>query len=146
MHFATHGFFAAAQDKPTGSSRATPFASERAGDHPGLLSGRVFAGANRSNSIDHGLLTALEIAELDLRGVRLAVLSACETGLGQVASGEGVLGLQRAFQVAGAKSVVSSLWKVDDEATRKLMSRFYDNLWARACPGSTPYTRRNSGC
>src|SRR5512135_3798916 len=84
---------------------------------------------------DDGILTALEVAELDLSGVALAVLSACETGLGEVAGGEGLLGLQRAFQVAGAKLVVASLWSVGDEPTRVLMGRFYDNLWRK---GLTP--------
>jgi CHAT domain-containing protein len=90
------------------------------------------AGANvRPTPIGHddGILTALKVAELDLSGVELAVLSACETGLGEVAGGEGLLGLQRAFQVAGAHSVVASLWKVGDEPTRALMARFYENLW-----------------
>ncbi len=104
------------------------------GYHPGLLSGIVLAGANvRPTPIgqDDGILTASEVAELDLSGVDLAVLSACETGLGEVAGGEGLLGLQRAFQEAGARSVVASLWKVDDEKTRALMSRFYENLWGK---------------
>src|SRR5262249_60987455 len=60
-----------------------------------------------------------------------AVLSACETGLGETAGGEGLLGLQRAFQVSGTRTVVASLWKVDDEWTRKLMERFYENLWQK---------------
>src|SRR5207237_1170835 len=80
---------------------------------------------------DDGILTALEVAELDLGGVELAVLSACQTGLGEAAGGEGLLGLQRAFQVAGTRAVVASLWSVDDEATRKLMERFYENLWGK---------------
>jgi CHAT domain-containing protein/Tfp pilus assembly protein PilF len=103
------------------------------GFHPGLLSGIVLAGANRPAQPDQddGILTALEVTELDLSAVELAVLSACETGLGQTAGGEGVLGLQRAFQVAGAKSVIASLWRVDDDATRALMDRFYEYLWQK---------------
>ena len=108
------------------------------GFHPGLLSGLALAGANRplEPGQDDGILTALEVAELDLAGVELTVLSACETGLGetgrgQAAGGEGLLGLQRAFQVAGRGAVVATLWDVDDEATRALMERFYENLWQK---------------
>ena len=99
--------------------------------HPGLLSGLAFAGANTppGKEQDDGILTALEIASLDLNQVDTVVLSACETGLGEVAGGEGLLGLQRAFQVTGAKTCVASLWSVNDAGTRVLMERFYDNLW-----------------
>jgi CHAT domain-containing protein/tetratricopeptide (TPR) repeat protein len=143
LHFAVHGFFAPpelrsalapAAERPGGP--AAPggdfFGREGVtGFHPGLLSGLVLAGANgpAREGQDDGILTALEVAELDLHAVDLAVLSACETGLGEQAGGEGLLGLQRAFQVAGGRSVVASLWKVDDDATRKLMTRFYENLW-----------------
>ncbi len=143
LHLATHGYFAPASLR---SALAPPDSHTKrpgidvlggagvAGYHPGLLSGIALAGANiRPTPIgyDDGILTALEVAELDLSGVELAVLSACETGLGQVAGGEGLLGLQRAFQVAGAHSVVASLWKVDDERTRALMAGFYENLWRK---------------
>jgi CHAT domain-containing protein len=135
LHLATHGFFAPPQLR----SALAPDpgdASERQGAvglHPGLLSGLALAGANRppEDGQNDGILTALEVAELDLRNVDLAVLSACETGLGEVEGGEGLLGLQRAFQVAGARSVVASLWQVDDLWTRQLMERFYRNLWQK---------------
>jgi CHAT domain-containing protein/tetratricopeptide (TPR) repeat protein len=146
LHLATHGYFA-----PQGLLSALGPPPQRAGEgpasepvelfgrhgisgfHPGLLSGVVLAGANRPVQADEddGILTALEVSELDLAGVELAVLSACETGLGQVAGGEGLLGLQRAFQEAGARSVLASLWQVDDESTRQLMERFYENLWQK---------------
>ncbi|NUQ66031.1 MAG: CHAT domain-containing protein, partial [Pirellulales bacterium] len=140
LHLATHGFFAplepdADASRNTGSSKE-PYAlasREFAAFHPGLLSALALAGANRppQPGVDDGLLTAEEVASLDLKDVELAVLSACETGLGSLAAGEGVLGLQRAFQVAGARTVVASLWKVNDEATRVLMERFYENLWSK---------------
>jgi CHAT domain-containing protein len=89
----------------------------------------VLAGANRRDSPnadgEDGVLTAEEIASLDLSGVEWAVLSGCETGAGDVLAGEGVLGLRRAFQVAGARTLVMSLWKVDDDATRAWMRELY---------------------
>jgi CHAT domain-containing protein len=143
LHLATHGYFAPPElrsalgpaDKKTLIGGIDTLGGMGVvGCHPGLLSGIALAGANiRPTPIGHddGILTALEVAELDLSGVELAVLSACETGLGEVAGGEGLLGLQRAFQVAGAHSVVASLWKVGDEPTRLLMARFYENLWRK---------------
>jgi CHAT domain-containing protein/tetratricopeptide (TPR) repeat protein len=96
---------------------------------PLLLSGLALAGANHRDEFppdrDDGILTAEEIAAMDLSGVRWAVLSACETGVGEVHAGEGVLGLRRAFQVAGARTTIMSLWWVDDEATRRWMRALY---------------------
>jgi len=103
---------------------------------PGLLSGLVFAGANAEPEPgrDNGLLTAEEITYLDLTSADLVVLSACETGLGRPEAGEGMIGLRRAFRMAGARTVISSLWEVDDQATRDLMTLFYENLWRRGMP------------
>jgi CHAT domain-containing protein/tetratricopeptide (TPR) repeat protein len=137
VHIATHGFFAdpakpSAAGTPLGSaSGQTRLAGDDrvAGYHPGLLSGIALAGANAPTADDDGILTALEVEELNLSGVDLAVLSACDTGLGKSAGGEGLLGLQRALQVAGAKTVIASLWPVDDGATRDLMIHFYRALW-----------------
>src|SRR5262249_14441925 len=99
--------------------------------NPALRSGLVFAGANHTATVGKGdaFLTALEVSELDLSKAEMVVLSACETGLGKRESWEGLLGLQRAFQVAGAKTTVASLWKVPDRATQALMVRFHENLW-----------------
>ena len=138
LHVATHGFFAPESLRSVlkdsanrGSQLDDSGSSERVvGYPPGLLSGLALAGANRPPEPDQedGILTASEVENLDLRGVQLVVLSACETGLGEVAGGEGLLGLQRAFQVAGAQTVVASLWQVSDNETRSLMERFYENL------------------
>jgi CHAT domain-containing protein/tetratricopeptide (TPR) repeat protein len=139
LHLATHGFFA----PPQIASALAPSKEEPgraigeltrkgiAGAHPGLLSGVALSGANTPSAPDQddGILTAIEVAGLDLERADLVVLSACETGLGAVAGGEGVMGLQRAFQIAGAKNVVASLWKVNDQATAALMGLFYHKLW-----------------
>jgi CHAT domain-containing protein/tetratricopeptide (TPR) repeat protein len=147
-HLATHGFFA--DPKVHSILRPDPklFALEGRQRVAGLrsplvLSGLVLASANRPSGAvaqddpaadDLGIVTAEAIAGLPLPGLELAVLSACETGLGLVGGGEGVFGLQRAFHLAGAHNVVASLWKVDDEATAALMAVFYDRLWQQGQP------------
>src|SRR5208282_2113654 len=78
-----------------------------------------------------GILTGESLVDLNLSGLELAVLSACETGLGDVAGGEGTFGLQRAFHLAGTRDVVASLWKVPDQSTAALMALFYRNLWTQ---------------
>jgi NADP-dependent 3-hydroxy acid dehydrogenase YdfG len=135
VHLATHGFFAL----PTKSTVAkkndirqgfiTDGPPKPVGPNPGLLSGIVCSGANNPNA--EGVLTALDIAELDLTKVELVVLSACDTGLGETAGGEGVFGLQRALGLAGARTTITSLWKVKDQATRDLMMRYYENFFKK---------------
>jgi CHAT domain-containing protein len=92
----------------------------------------VLAGANRSP--ETGLCRGEELAELDLRGTQVVVLSACNTARGKLASGEGVLGLQRALALSGARCSVASLWKVRDAATSVLMEEFYRQLWEHKRP------------
>ena len=144
VHLATHGFFASESEKsaldPGPPEQALrDFCMDRVlvGRNPAILSGVVFAGVNRSDRPkEDAVLTALEAGELDLNKTELVMLSACETGLGKVAGGEGVLGLQRAFQTAGARTVVASLWKVPDEETHQLMREFYRRLWDAKTPVS----------
>jgi CHAT domain-containing protein/tetratricopeptide (TPR) repeat protein len=133
MHIATHGYFLQDVEKSTSTFGVH---LENANDNPLLRSGLMLAGAANTvsgksmpnlQSNDNGILTAYEAMNMNLEGTNLIVLSACETGLGDVKSGEGVYGLQRAFLVAGADALIMSLWKVDDAATQMLMTNFYTN-------------------
>lgn len=137
LHIATHGFCISEEDADYQASDifTTVAPGESHGEENMLRrSGLMLYGAaptllgrGDSDRANDGVLTAMEIAQLDLRGLDLAVLSACQTALGDV-TGEGVFGLQRGFKKAGAKSLLMSLWKVDDTATRLLMNRFYANI------------------
>jgi CHAT domain-containing protein len=93
------------------------------------MAGLVFAGANNPKLAGRGIVTGEQLIDLDLSGLELAVLSACETGVGEMPREEGVYALQRAFHYAGARNVVASLWKVPDQSTAALMHLFYRNLW-----------------
>ncbi len=137
MHIATHGYFLADADV---NKSAAGVSAENAKSNPLLRSGLLLAGASKTlmghtipdlQSNDNGVLTAYEAMNLSLEGTDLIILSACETGLGDVRAGEGVYGLQRAFQVAGANALIMSLWKVDDAATQLLMTNFYNN-WVKS--------------
>lgn len=133
---ATHGFYA-----PQGISSALTALNrprDLAGadgteEYYGSLSGLALAGANLgvAHDTDDGILTTAEVSNLDLRSLDLAVLSGCETALGAVSDGEGSLGLDRAFQLAGVRTTVSSLWTVPDGKTSLLMQRFHKNLWEK---------------
>jgi tetratricopeptide (TPR) repeat protein len=127
LHLATHGFFLNTRNA---TSPIVNF--ENLLVHSGL----AFAGANRmstDSSIQarYGILTAEEVLGLPLRGTELLVLSACETGLGEVISGEGVFGLQRAFNQIGVRSLVMSMWSVPDRETKEFMVEFYQNFHGR---------------
>jgi CHAT domain-containing protein len=113
LHFATHGFFDVSANKD-----------------PMYTSGLVLAISDSAKQLEDGYLTAYEASNLELKKTFLVVLSACETGQGEFEEGEGVWGLQRAFQVAGVRYVVMSLFKVDDEVTSTLMKQFYANMIA----------------
>ncbi len=132
MHFATHGF---AYDNSTAAAVAGGGSRFKQSQNPLIRTGLVLSGGNDSwnlsfieNSENDGILTAYEISNMHLSDVSLVVLSACETGLGEVKGSEGVYGLQRAFKMAGVQNLIISLWQVPDNYTAELMSLFYAML------------------
>ena len=135
LHLATHGFFLPPEPEEPNNNRNNgtidldnqPVFSTA--ENPLLRSGLALAGFNQRNSgTEDGVLTALEVTGLNLRGTKLVVTSACETGLGDVRAGEGVYGLRRAFTLAGAQSQLMSLWKVSDDGTKDLMVEYYSRI------------------
>ncbi len=133
LHLATHGFFL--QGAPDGETRSAVLPGKSAvkeQENPLLRSGVVLAGANNSlrQGGSEGVVTAEKLLNLNLHGTELVVLSACETGLGDVLAGEGVFGLRRALLQAGAEGIVMSMWSVRDKETGELMAAFYHNLAA----------------
>jgi CHAT domain-containing protein len=133
IHLATHGFFAATSCENQGDrisgitgtdADLSILVNADLEANPLLLTGLAMSGANDrlSGSSDDGLLSATEIALMPLQGVRWAVLSACETGLGRIQEAEGVLGMRRAFQIAGVSTLIMSLWPVDDRSTQYWMN------------------------
>jgi CHAT domain-containing protein len=143
LHIATHGYFLPALPgnfNQKDIAYSNPFNSS---ENPLLRTGLVLAGANYAWSgrkpiegVEDGIATAYEISQLNLSNTELVVLSACETGLGDIKGSEGVYGLQRAFRMAGAKKLIVSLWQVPDKETAELMTAFY-SYWMKgnAIPG-----------
>lgn len=151
LHLATHGFFLenrpidfknnnvinrgfSLQEPTDQIISPSPISVDT--ENPLLRSGIVLAGANKilnteNDTISDGIVTSEEILGMNLRGTEMVVLSACDTGLGEVKNGEGVFGLRRAFTQAGAKSLVMSMWKVPDKETKELMVNFYSNIYKK---------------
>jgi tetratricopeptide (TPR) repeat protein/CHAT domain-containing protein len=142
IHIATHGFFfpdVVRKYNNTGLAAAGERGTQtfKLSDNPLMRSGLAFAGANHAWSgeelppeLDDGILTAYEVSGMYLPDTRLVVLSACETGLGEIKGSEGVFGLQRSFKMAGAEYILMSLWQIPDYQTSELMNRFYSEWFA----------------
>ncbi|HMG14587.1 MAG TPA: CHAT domain-containing tetratricopeptide repeat protein [Saprospiraceae bacterium] len=156
LHLATHGYFfpdpkedSSSIHNMTDIERNIPF---RASDNPFIRSGLLLSGSEHawktgtpaSPKLADGILTAADIANMDLSNTELAVLSACETGLGDIENNEGVFGLQRAFKIAGVRYLIMSLWKVDDNATMELMTSFYSKWLDKKHPLSVPEAFRSA--
>ena len=150
LHIATHGFFlpqAEQKRKEPGMMNESQYSFA---DNPLLRSGLVLAGANHAwsghppvDGSEDGIVTAYEIAQLNLGNTELVVLGACETALGDIKGGEGVFGLQRAFKLAGVKKMIVSLWQVPDKETAELMTAFY-NYWLKGQPIEQAFARAQS--
>ena len=161
LHIATHGFYYTQEELDDKDYQFMVLNNQRASTEDKALTrtGLIMSGANHilegeklPDSVEDGILTAKEIANVDLRGLDLVVLSACQTGLGDISQGEGVFGLQRGFKKAGANSILMSLWEVNDEATQILMTQFYKNLVSgqskrQSLRSAQKYLREyNNGC
>jgi CHAT domain-containing protein len=143
LHLATHGFFfpdpeqEIIEEKWLSSDEMTKAKIYKTSEDPMMRSGLLLAGANKywkktaeEQNTDDGILTAKEISNLDLSACELVVMSACETGLGDIKGSEGVFGLQRAFKMAGVKNIIMSLWKVPDAQTSELFDVFYEECFS----------------
>ena len=137
LHLSTHGFYYTPEEANDTDYDFLQLDNHIASAEDKALtrSGLILSGANHilegdtlPDNVEDGILTAKEIADVDLRGLDLVVLSACQTGLGDITQSEGVFGLQRGFKKAGANSILMSLWEVDDKAAQILMTQFYRNL------------------
>ena len=143
LHLATHGFFLESLLNPKnqneeGISNLSNFYKLRLLQNPLRRSGLALSGINAWSrglptdvSVDNGILSAEEIAQLDLRGTQLVVLSACETGLGNIEEGEGVIGMRRSFVISGAQGLIMSLWSIPDEQTKNLIVTMYSEILSR---------------
>lgn len=135
IHVATHGYFYPSPKSTKKILQKSTMNAFESSSNPLIRSGLLFAGANQTwsqiksdrSDQEDGILTAYEISQMDLSNTELVILSACETGRGEIRGKEGVYGLQRALKIAGVKNMIISLWKVPDAETSELMTSFYTN-------------------